>query len=313
MGRRKKTHDEYVKEVFKVNPNIDVVGMYIDSKTKVEHKCKIDGYVWFALPGSILSGHGCSECMKRIFHDKFAKTHDSYVKEVASINPDINVLEEYINANTPILHRCKKHDTIWRALPMHILEGSGCIQCKGEKIYNNKVKGIEIYKREVEQMTDNIEVVSIYYINARTPILHKCTVCGCIWNASPDNILRGYGCPECSLSKGEKEIKAYLMHHNINYITQYTFNDCKNIHALPFDFYLPDYNLCIEYDGIQHFKPIEYFGGEAVFKETVIRDSIKTNYCILNNIYLFRIRYDENVTEELERYFNNIKLIEEAV
>jgi very-short-patch-repair endonuclease len=155
--------------------------------------------------------------------------------------------------------------------------------------------------------------VSEYYIHARTPILHKCTVCGCLWNGSPDNILRGYGCPECNLSKGEKEIKSYLIHHHINYIPQYTFHDCKNIHVLPFDFYLPDYNLCIEYDGIQHFKPIEYFGGEATFKETVMRDSIKTNYCILNNIYLLRIRYDTNVTEELDRYFNNIKLIEEAI
>lgn len=310
---RRKTHNEYVEQVRDVNPNIDVIGEYIDSKTKVEHKCKIDGNKWFALPGNILNGHGCSECMKRILHNKFAKTHDSYVKEVANINPDIEVLGEYINASIPVLHRCKKHNVEWNALPIHILEGSGCTQCKGEKIYNNKVKSIEAYKYEVAQTVNNIEVVSEHYINARTPILHKCITCGHLWNISPDNVLRGYGCPECNFSKGEKEIKIYLINHNINYIPQYTFDDCRNIHVLPFDFYLPDYNLCIEYDGIQHFKPIEYFGGEVSFNETVKRDLIKTNYCIANNIHLLRIRYDENVVENLEQYFNNTRLIKEAV
>lgn len=310
---RKKTHEEYVKQVYEINPNIDVIGMYINYNTKVKHRCKIDGYEWFAFPGNILRGHGCSECMKKMLHYKFAKTNDDYVREVANVNPDIEVLEEYINTNTPILHRCKKHDVTWCASPLHILQGSGCIRCKGEKIYNNKVKSIEVYKYEVAQKINNIEVISEHYINARTPILHKCTVCGCIWNVSPDNILRGYGCPECNLSKGENKIKDYLVKHNISYIPQYRFDNCKNIHSLPFDFYLPNYNLCIEYDGIQHFEPIEYFGGELAFNETVIRDSIKTNYCLLNDICLLRIRYDEDVVDILDQYFNDIKNTTEAV
>lgn len=312
MGKRK-THEEYVKQVYEVNPNIDVVEMYVDCNTKIKHRCKVDGHEWLAFPNNILRGHGCSECMKRILHHKFAKTHDDYIKEVASVNPDIEVLEEYINNHTPILHRCKKHDVIWKALPMHILQGCGCAQCKGEKIYNCKVKDIDTYKYEVAQTITNIEVMSEYYINARTPILHKCTACGCIWNASPDNILRGYGCPECNISKGENKIKEYLIDCNINYISQYTFDDCKNYHVLPFDFYLPKYNLCIEYDGIQHFEPIEFFGGQNGFEETVKRDTIKTNYCLLNNIQLIRIRYDEDAIEVLDKYFNNTKLIKEVI
>ena len=135
---KKKTHEEYVKQVYEVNKNIDVIGTYVDSKTKVKHRCKIDGHKWFALPGNILSGHGCSECMKRILHNKFAKTHDSYVQEVENVNPHVEVLGKYINANVPILHRCKKHAVEWYALPMNILKGLGCIKCKGEKIYNSK-------------------------------------------------------------------------------------------------------------------------------------------------------------------------------
>lgn len=304
---KKKTHEEYVRQVYEINPNIEVVETYVDCKTKIKHKCKLDGYEWFAFPSNILKGHGCRECMKTTLRVKFAKTHEEYVQEVKIVNSDIEVLEEYVNTHVKILHRCRKHNVVWYASPLHILEGCGCIECKGEKIYNSKVKTIDIYKQEVLQTVNSIEVVSEFYINARTPILHRCTACGHIWNASPDNILQGYGCPECNVSKGENQVKEYLIKHHIDYIFQCTFGDCKNINTLPFDFYLPDYNLCIEYDGIQHFHPVEYFGGELAFHETVTRDSIKTNYCLSNNIGLLRIRYDEDVVDVLDQYFNNVK------
>jgi len=68
---------------------------------------------------------------------------------------------------------------------------------------------------------------------------------------------------------------------------------------LPFDFYLSDLNICIEYDGIQHFKPIDYFGGDTAFILLQTNDQIKNEYCIENNIKLIRIRYDENIEEKL--------------
>ena len=69
---------------------------------------------------------------------------------------------------------------------------------------------------------------------------------------------------------------------------------------MPFDFYLPDYNMCIEYDGIQHFEPTECFGGEKRFLETQQNDLIKTRYCEQNDIILLRIRYNENINEILD-------------
>lgn len=71
----------------------------------------------------------------------------------------------------------------------------------------------------------------------------------------------------------------------------------KNIH---FDFYLPEENICIEFDGEQHFRPIDYFGGENTFKLTQKRDKIKNKYCKNNNIKLLRIKYDENITKKLK-------------
>lgn len=309
---KKKTHEQYVEEVSKINSNIEVIGMYQNSKTKIAHLCKIDGHKWNAYSSNVLKGHGCPECMKRNLHNRFAKSHENYVEDVFKISPFIEVVGDYINSQTPILHRCNKHNIEWNISPVHVLQGCGCYKCKGEKIYNSKVKDIDTYIYEVSQINKNIEVIG-EYINARTPIFHKCSICGCTWKASPDNILSGYGCPECNFSKGEKCIQEYLTKYNIKYCSQYIFDDCKNMRALPFDFYLPDYNICIEYDGIQHFEPIEFFGGYDALRKQQHNDTIKTNYCNLHNIGLIRIKYSQNIDKILDDFFDNTKLIKEAI
>ena len=375
MGK-KKAHEDYVAQLSEINSNIEVVEKYVNCNTKILHRCKIDGYEWYAIPSNILSGHGCPECMKREIHNRFAKSHEDYVKEVLNINSDIEVIGKYINNSTPILHRCNRHNIEWYISPSHILEGCGCTKCKREKIYYSKVKNIETYKNEVRRIDNTIEVVG-EYVNARTPILHKCLICenewytipdsilsgsGCPkcaykrisknrmkshnefieelsyvnkdimileeyqgattkilcqclrdncghqWYATPDSLLAGHGCPFCTKSYGEKEISRLLVENNINFIPQYTFDDCKNTYALPFDFYLPDYYACIEYDGIQHFKPIDFFGGQQAFEDTQKRDAIKTNYCKANNIPLLRIRYDEDIVSTLENFLSQYKI-----
>lgn len=59
---RKKTHDEYVAEVSALNKNIEVVGRYINARTKILHKCRIDNCEWEAAPNNILRGKGCPYC-----------------------------------------------------------------------------------------------------------------------------------------------------------------------------------------------------------------------------------------------------------
>lgn len=97
------------------------------------------------------------------------------------------------------------------------------------------------------------------------------------------------GCKK--VSHGEAYITSLLQDNNIKFIPQYTFIDCKNVHLLPFDFYLPEYNICIEYDGAQHFISVDYFGGEDGFKKRQKNDDIKTKYCLIHNIKLIRIPY----------------------
>ena len=105
--------------------------------------------------------------------------------------------------------------------------------------------------------------------------------------------------------KGEVAIYEWLKNKSIEFAQQKKFDDCKDKHRLPFDFYIPSMNTIIEYDGIQHYKPISQFGGDSALAYTQRHDSIKTKYCEDNEINLIRIPYwdldriDEILTQKL--------------
>ena len=296
----KKTHEEYIEQVKKINPNIEVVGIYKNNRTKILHRCKIDGNEWEVIPNNILSGKGCPICKNKKLHDDRTKGHEQYIQELKNINPYAVVIGKYINATTKIMHKCLIDGYEWETTPNKMLDGHGCPMCS-----KNKKKTQQEYIGAVFDVNSDIEVLG-EYINSQTCILHKCKKCNTIWNAIPNNILRGHGCPVCSGSKGEQQIKEYLNTHNVDFEPQHTFKDCKDIQVLQFDFYLSNYNACIEYDGRQHFMPIDYFGGQQGFESTQRRDAIKTNYCTTNNIPLLRIRYDEDISSALDNFLDSL-------
>lgn len=131
--------------------------------------------------------------------------------------------------------------------------------------------------------------------------------CGNFTEVSVGQLVRGHtlscGCKH--QSKWEMFINDYLTSLNIIFIPQKRFNDCKNkkqSDMLPFDFYLPDYNLCIEYDGEHHFHPIEIWGGYEKFIVNQENDQIKNEYCKNNNITLLRLPYTlskEDIKKEI--------------
>lgn len=117
-----------------------------------------------------------------------------------------------------------------------------------------------------------------------------------------DFIYAEIGHPHITMSKGEQKTYKHLKENHIKFETQYKFDDCKRKLTLPFDFYLPDYNCCVEYQGEQHYIAREFFGGEKSFKAQIERDEIKRDYCIDNNINLIEIPYWEY--NKLEIFLN---------
>lgn len=164
-------------------------------------------------------------------------------------------------------------------------KGCRCRKCSGS------------HKHTIEDVKDfankyNYEVISDTYINNKTHLIFKCPK-DHTFPMRFDHFKNGTRCPFCRESKGEKDILKYLDKHDIKYIRQYRYEDCKDTRTLPFDFYLPDYNTCIEYDGELHYKTIDFYGGDEELKKQQCRDNIKTHYCKNNNIKLIRIPYWE--------------------
>ena len=101
-GNAKRTTEQYIIELYNINTNIQVIGQYINALTPILHKCLIDENEWYAAPANLLSGQGCPACKVRFLSDKFRKTHEQYVEELAIANPDVEVIGEYVNAKTNI-------------------------------------------------------------------------------------------------------------------------------------------------------------------------------------------------------------------
>ena len=93
------------------------------------------------------------------------------------------------------------------------------------------------------------------------------------------------------MSRGESRIQKFLKKNKIAFVPQKTFSDCKHLKVLPFDFYLPKYNLLIEFQGAQHYRPVEVFGGKEAFIGQKHRDKIKKEFAKKNDIVLLAISY----------------------
>ena len=100
-----------------------------------------------------------------------------------------------------------------------------------------------------------------------------------------------------NMSHGEVLISNFLDENKIKYNYNKSLKDCISSSKLRFDFYLTEYNICIEFDGIQHFFPCEMFGGEEEFQKLKIRDSIKNEWCLVNEIKLIRFKYKQKKDE----------------
>ena len=140
------------------------------------------------------------------------------------------------------------------------------------------------------------------YKNRRIKLIIICPIHGEFSQSPVNHIYNKTGCPFCKTSKGENTITKFLKKNNIEFKPQHRFKNCKYKRALPFDFYLPEHNLCIEYDGEQHFN--SRWLGIKNLKIVQRNDMIKNKYCKNNNIKLTRISFRENIIEKLEKYLN---------
>ena len=220
---KKKTHKDFVKELLIKNPNIKVLGEYINARTKIKVQCLIDNHIWYATPDNLLRGCGCPKCAGK------CKTTESFIEDLHFISPYIEVLGKYKTNNTKIKCFCKKHEYIWFPTPSHLLQRQGCIYCKKDKISSFVKLSQEDFINKLFTVNDKIRIIEKYK-DSHTKVLVKCEECGREWYIIPNNALtRGVKCTcnkKDNISNGELLIFDILSEYNVNLYISIHLMDC---------------------------------------------------------------------------------------
>ncbi len=234
---------------------------------------------------------GCSYCSGR------GKTNEDIIPLIK--NKDVELISQYQGNEKPIKCKCKKCENEWTTLPkVLITNGSGCPKCGKEKAVKAETKTKEQFVKDLEKVNPFIEVIG-EYVNTHTKVECKCKTDGTVWFAYPANLLNGSaGCPYCNISVSERKLLDILTKLKINFIPQHTIKDCKFVLNLKFDAFDINNNIAFEYNGEQHYRPVDFAGkGEEwairEFEKTVKRDNVKIEYCKNHNIPIIIVPYWE--------------------
>lgn len=229
------------------------------------------------------------------------KTDKQFIKEIyALVKDEYTILNQYNGAHNKVKVRHNKCGNEYEVSPSNILRGKGCPKC-----YGTFKKEHNIFIDEVKALTENNYTVLGEYINAKTKILIKHSICGFEYNVKPHDFLAGRRCPRCNESNGERIVRKYLETQNIKYVFQYKIKECKNINPLPFDFAILDGGdkllKLIEFNGMQHYRNMGYIGSDEKLKKLQTNDKIKESYCKSRNLALIKIPYTvKNIEEYLD-------------
>ena len=296
--------------------------VYSHSDKLVIVECRIKGHKPFTqTPHCHLNGNGCKLCGIKSRTDKKRMTLKEFIKKANKIHgvgrydySEVN----YIDSSTDVIIICNHHETPYKfpQTPDHHLQGQGCPLCYGK---------LKLTLKEVIERANKIHGVGRYdysksvYINYNTNMIIICHNHETPYEfpQTPHDHLNNHGCPLCNESQGETKIRLLLTNYNIEFEKEKRFDDCRDVLSLPFDFYLPQYNICIEFDGRQHFNPYA-FNSRKVSDEVKLKnleyiqnhDKIKTKYCEKNGITLLRFNNIKTVEKELSEYFQNHGIIE---
>lgn len=246
-------------------------------------------------------------------NEKFGKMNNKIFLQRVNLQygDEFIILSEYKGIHEKVLvqHKC---GYIWKITPNNLLNRKrSCPKCKGVLKKDTNAFKKEIYFLE----KDNYTLLS-EYTGCRKKVEILCNKCNNSWYIKPNDFLRGKRCPYCNLHKNQSSseslIESYLLKNNIKYEREKTFDTLKDKHKLRFDFYLEDYNLVIEYDGLQHEKA-GWYKNEEKLNITKKHDKMKNNWCKNNDIDILRISYKEkDIIAYLNKYLNdNYEIIEE--
>lgn len=254
---------------------------YINNSTKVCIGCKTHGDFW-QIPSDHTRGRGCPKCSRM---KDINVLRNDFLKKAVKIHGDKYGYDKvkYVNNKTKVTITCLIHGDFQQTPNMH-LSKNGCPKCNSSyKLdYDSFVKKSNLKHRW------KYDYSSANYVNVRTKVCIICPDHGEFWQ-TPSNHMNGQGCPRCKI-KGQSELYMKLKNKYPNENFEWEFkSDWLGKQAI--DIYLEKYKIAIEYDGLQHYLPIEFYGGKQGLEIRQAADRRKEQKCIDNNVVLYRVLY----------------------
>ena len=231
-------------------------------------------------------------------HGLFLNKED-FLKKYPNVDNEYIIQDDYVNDQEKCTITCKDCGKSWHTRPYVLAIGKArCPYCKGAKTNIDTLYLSELLKGKFEVLSECDKAEDV--------VTFKHIKCGNIFDRKVRVLLKHKSCPYCKVnSKGEEVIKEILLKNNVNFKRECAFKDLRGINGgyLRFDFGIYDKNknlkYFIEYDGKQHFEPVDYkYYGENYYEKCKKHDEIKDKYCKDNNYVLLRINYNKRRTIE---------------
>ncbi len=198
--KRRKSKEQFIFELSKANPNVEVLGEYKNTNTHIEVRCRRHNVIWNTLPYTLLRGGGCPQCRIEKIRYSLRKSERQFISDLFQVNPNIEVIGNYENNRAKIEVSCKICSDRWMAIPSTLLKGEGCPKCGRIAQANARRKTNSQFIHELGRINPCVEVKEDYQGN-KSPILVQCKICMREWKAVPTSLLRGSGCPFCAGNK----------------------------------------------------------------------------------------------------------------
>lgn len=222
---KRKTTEEYKKELHFINSNLELLSEYNGNHNKVKIKCLVCDNIFESDASSLLQGHGCPKCANIRRSKNQAMSHDIFVERLKNIQPNLKVLSTYKNVHTKIKVLCKTCGNKYDSIPSNLLKGYGCKQCYLNSVGRTK----EEFCNEVEKYNPNI-VVGNDYIGGKHKVTVTCKICGYSRMVIGNNFLsQKCECPKCNgnVKWTDEEFKEKIQKLNSNIVVISKYNGSR--------------------------------------------------------------------------------------
>lgn len=294
-----KSKEKFLKEL----PNDFELIDYKNYKD-VTVKCKKCGHVRHTT-GDNIKRFGCKPCKMKPIIEAQAHTTEDFIKMARDIHGDKYDYSKvnYSNGKEKVTIICPEHGEFKQAPIKHVYAQHGCPKCAGFGVTKE-----EFIKRSKEVHGDFYDYSKVKFINTQIPVTLICPKHGDFLIEPSKHYNAGCGCKQCFESSGEKLVNSILTILKIPFEREKIIENPYNNHNFRVDFYfeLNREIYIIEYNGEQHYRPINLFGGEHRFQIQTIRDEDLRKYCKENNINLLEIKYSETNINSLILNFINV-------